>query len=68
MAMSVLILCAIKPTYYYIKLDPNRESEQFQRIRKLSEQNGINPAYTSEIYRRIIDIVISRHQEIVVTK
>lgn len=48
--------------------DPNRESQQFQKIRQLSEQNGINPEYTSEIYRRIIDIVISRHQEIVVTK
>ncbi|MDD9269023.1 chorismate mutase [Paenibacillus sp. GCM10023248] len=48
--------------------DPGRESEQFRKIRQLSEESGINPAYTSEIYRRIMDIVISRHQELVVTK
>jgi chorismate mutase len=44
--------------------DTNREYQQFQKIIQLSEQNGLNPEYTSEIYRRIIDIVISRHQEL----
>jgi chorismate mutase len=42
--------------------DTNRELQQFQKIIQLSEQNGLNPDYSSEIYRRIIDIVISRHQ------
>ncbi|CAN7530298.1 chorismate mutase [Paenibacillus sp. LjRoot153] len=45
--------------------DTNRESQQFQRIMQLSEQNALNPEYSYEIYRRIIDIVISRHQELV---
>jgi chorismate mutase len=45
--------------------DANRESQQFQRIFQLLDQNGLNPEYSSEIYRRIIDIVISRHQELV---
>lgn len=44
--------------------DTNREYQQFQKIKQLSEQNGLNPEYASEIYRRIIDIVISRHQEL----
>ncbi|CAH1210949.1 hypothetical protein PAECIP111891_03641 [Paenibacillus allorhizoplanae] len=44
--------------------DTNRENQQFQKIIQLSEQNGLNPEYASEIYRRIIDIVISRHQEL----
>jgi chorismate mutase len=44
--------------------DTMRESQQFQKIIQLSEQMGLNPEYSSEIYRRIIDIVISRHQEL----
>ncbi|WP_248927723.1 chorismate mutase [Paenibacillus hamazuiensis] len=48
--------------------DADREFQQFQRIIQLSEQNGLNPEYSSEIYRRIIDIVISRHQELVTTE
>lgn len=45
--------------------DLNREDQQFHRIMQLSEQNGLNPAYSTEIYRRIMDIVISRHRELV---
>lgn len=45
--------------------DTNRESQQFQRITQLSRQNGLNPEYATEIYRRIIDLVISRHEELV---
>jgi chorismate mutase len=44
--------------------DTNREYQQFQKIIQLSEQNGLNPEYSSEIYRRIIDLVIFRHQEL----
>jgi chorismate mutase len=44
--------------------DAQRESQQFQKIIQLSDLNGLNPEYSSEIYRRIIDIVISRHQEL----
>jgi chorismate mutase len=45
--------------------DTNRESQLFQRIIQLSDQNGLNPEYSSKIYRCIIDIAISRHQELV---
>lgn len=45
--------------------DANRESQQFQRIAQLSRQNGLNPEYATEIFRRIIDLVISRHEELV---
>jgi chorismate mutase len=44
--------------------DINREALLFQNIVQLSEQFGLNPAYASEIYRCIIDIVINRHQEL----
>ncbi|SFM24338.1 chorismate mutase [Paenibacillus sp. 1_12] len=44
--------------------DTTRESQQFQKITQLSERHGLTPEYASEIYRRIIDIVISRHQEL----
>jgi chorismate mutase len=44
--------------------DTMRESQQFQKIIQFSEQMGLNPEYSSEIYRRIIDIVISRHKEL----
>jgi chorismate mutase len=44
--------------------DITRESEQFNKIIQLSKSYGINPDYSLEIYRCIIDIVISRHQEL----
>lgn len=47
-----------------VSQDVNRENQQFQKIAKLSAQHGLNPEYASEIYRCIIDIVISRHGEL----
>ncbi|GLX67933.1 chorismate mutase [Paenibacillus glycanilyticus] len=44
--------------------DPSREEQQFKKIAELSEQYGLKPDYASDIYRKIIDIVISRHQEL----
>ncbi|MCY9658821.1 chorismate mutase [Paenibacillus chondroitinus] len=44
--------------------DVSRENQQFQKIAKLSAQYGLNPDYASEIYRCLIDIVISRHEEL----
>jgi chorismate mutase len=44
--------------------DITRESEQFNKIIQLSKSYGINPDYSLEIYRCIIDIAISRHQEL----
>lgn len=44
--------------------DKIRESEQFEKIIQLSKINGLNPDYALEIYRCMMDIVISRHQEL----
>ncbi|REE94612.1 chorismate mutase [Paenibacillus taihuensis] len=44
--------------------DAAREAQQFQKIAELSEQHGLNPEYASEIYRCIMDVVIARHQEL----
>ncbi|MCM3628595.1 chorismate mutase [Paenibacillus glycanilyticus] len=44
--------------------DPSREEQQFKKIVELSEQYGLRPEYAVDIYRRIMDIVISRHQEL----
>ncbi|AZN41029.1 chorismate mutase [Paenibacillus albus] len=46
--------------------DTVREAQQFVKIAELSEQHGLNPQYASEIYRRIIDIVIANHRELLV--
>ena len=44
--------------------DIARETLQFKKIIQLSEQAGLNPEYSVQVYRRIIDIVIMRHQEL----
>lgn len=44
--------------------DPSRESQQFKKITELSKQFGLNAEYSVQVYRRIIDIVIMRHQEL----
>jgi chorismate mutase len=44
--------------------DPNRETLQFRKIAEMSEQYGLKPEYALDIYRKIMDIVISRHQEL----
>jgi Chorismate mutase len=44
--------------------DPHREEQQFKKIVELSEQYGLRPEYAVDIYRKIMDIVISRHQEL----
>ncbi|OCT13467.1 chorismate mutase [Paenibacillus pectinilyticus] len=51
-----------KASNQLVAQDPNREKQQFQKIVQLSEKNGINPEYTTEIYRCLIDLVISRHE------
>lgn len=44
--------------------DRNRESEQFKKIIQIAQSNGLNPDYASEIYRCVMNLVISRHEEI----
>ncbi|WP_394234743.1 chorismate mutase [Niallia oryzisoli] len=44
--------------------DKSRETEQFNKLIKLSQESGLNPDYALKIFRCIMDIAISRHQEI----
>ncbi|NBD24391.1 chorismate mutase [Paenibacillus glycinis] len=44
--------------------DPSREAQQFQKLALYAEQSGLNPRYAEQIYRHIMDLVISRHQEL----
>ncbi|WP_051250733.1 chorismate mutase [Paenibacillus harenae] len=44
--------------------DPQRESRQFEKIMNLSNRYELNPDYSSAIYRCVMDVVISRHQEL----
>ncbi|WP_338449429.1 chorismate mutase [Niallia oryzisoli] len=47
-----------------IPQDKSRETQQFNKLTKLSEESGLNPEYALKIFRCIMDIAISRHQEI----
>ncbi|KAA9032412.1 chorismate mutase [Niallia endozanthoxylica] len=44
--------------------DTIRESEKFDKLILLSEKNGLNSEYALKIFRCIMDMAISRHQEI----
>lgn len=44
--------------------DKSREAQQFNKLTKLAEESGLNPEYALKIFRCIMDIAISRHQEI----
>lgn len=44
--------------------DNSRESQQFDKITKLSHSHGLNSEYATALYRCLMNIVISRHQEI----
>ena len=45
-------------------VDPNREADQIKRYEKLAATNGLNPQVIMNIFRVIIDDVVSRHREI----
>ncbi|AUA58489.1 T-protein [Achromobacter spanius] len=42
-------------------LDPVRESQQVERIRRLAEEAGVPPALAETILREVIDTVIDNH-------
>ncbi|WP_071396788.1 chorismate mutase [Bacillus tuaregi] len=44
--------------------DKSREAKQFEKLEKLSLENGLNPEYAQKIFRCVMDIAISRHLEI----
>jgi chorismate mutase len=53
-----------KAVHHLNAQDNRRESQQFEKITKLSNSHGLNSDYAAVLYRCLMDIVISRHQEI----
>ncbi|CAB3696873.1 chorismate mutase [Achromobacter piechaudii] len=42
-------------------VDPQRETQQVERIRRLAEEAGVPPALAETILREVIDTVIDHH-------
>ena len=42
-------------------VDPDRESQQVERIRRLAEEAGVPPALAETILRELIDTVVDHH-------
>lgn len=42
-------------------VDPQRESQQVERIRRLAEEAGVPAALAETILREVIDVVIDHH-------
>ena len=42
-------------------VDPVREDQQVQRIRRLAEEAGVPPALAETILREVIDTVVDHH-------
>ncbi|MGV2906760.1 chorismate mutase, partial [Achromobacter sp. AGC25] len=42
-------------------VDPDRESQQVERIRRLAEEAGVPPALAETILREVIDPVVAHH-------
>ncbi|MEO1062927.1 MAG: chorismate mutase [Actinomycetota bacterium] len=42
--------------------DPDRETEQIARLRRLAESSGLDPAFTEKFLRFIVDEVIRHHR------
>lgn len=47
--------------------DTSREANQFEKIEMLAKSQGLEPEYAIAIFRCMMDVVISRHQEIAQT-
>ncbi len=47
--------------------DPDRERQQIARLRALAEESGLDPAFTENFLRFIVDEVILHHKRIAAT-
>ena len=41
--------------------DPGREAEQVKRLRAIAEDAGMDPAFSEQVFRLIVDEVIRHH-------
>lgn len=44
--------------------DPGREAEQVARLRRLAEEVGMDPTFSEQVFRLIVDEVIRHHVSI----
>ncbi|MGI9053839.1 MAG: chorismate mutase [Ilumatobacteraceae bacterium] len=44
--------------------DPVREQQQIQRLRALAEESGLDPAFSEQFLRFIVDEVIRHHRRL----
>jgi chorismate mutase len=44
--------------------DPGREAEQVTRLRSIAEEVGMDPAFSEQVFRLIVDEVIRHHVRI----
>ena len=44
--------------------DPGREAEQVARLRAIAEDAGMDPAFSEQVFRLIVDEVIRHHLKI----
>jgi chorismate mutase len=44
--------------------DPERESQQVARLRAIAEEVGMDPAFSENVFRLIVDDVIRHHERI----
>ena len=53
-----------KATHELPPADPAREERQIARLRELSEEAGLDPAFSEKFLRFVIDEVIRHHERI----
>jgi len=46
-----------------VPADPDRETEQVQRMRDLGEAAGLDPVFSEKFLRFVIDEVIRHHEQ-----
>lgn len=44
-------------------VDPEREAVQFERIKKLATEAGLDPAFAQKFLRLVIDTVVENHKK-----
>ncbi|MEM7285944.1 MAG: chorismate mutase [Actinomycetota bacterium] len=44
--------------------DPGREAEQVARLRAIAEEVGMDPAFSEQVFRLVVDEVIRHHLKI----
>lgn len=45
-------------------IDEGREHAQFERLKRLAQEEGLNPELIYKLYRLIIDEVVENHREL----